>query len=178
MAARGGPCSLILRGDPVFKEYRELAEDVAPVTDGPLPLLLHLGKSQVEELVDRLVGGEVAPVLEELAQGAVQGLDRVGGVDEPSARPGGSRGRAPRAPSCCARRRRSSGTGGPTSARRPPGPPGPLPARRPCRRAAGPWPPPCGPCSSRTAGSCGSCGQCRSGPPPAGTPPRWPRESL
>src|SRR3954453_16620112 len=82
MAARGGPCSLILGGNSVFEEYRELAEDVAPVADGPLPLLFHLGQGEIEQLVDRLVGGEVASVLEELAQGAVQRLDRVGGVDD------------------------------------------------------------------------------------------------
>src|SRR4051812_44036092 len=113
MATRGGLGSLTLRRNSVLEEYRKLAEDVAPIADGPLPLLLHLGKSQVEELVDRLVGGEVAPVLEELAQGAVQGLDRVGGVDDlphvrgeveeghhalPVAAPGGGDHRVPAGP--------------------------------------------------------------------------------
>src|SRR5438270_2951886 len=82
MAARGGLSSSSLRGNSVFEEYRELAEDVAPVADGSLPLLLHLGQGQVEELIDGLVGREVAPVLEQLAKGAVQGLDGVSGVDD------------------------------------------------------------------------------------------------
>jgi len=53
-----------LRRDPVLEEDRELAEDIVPVADGALPLLLQVGEREVEQLEDRLVRREMSAVVQ------------------------------------------------------------------------------------------------------------------
>ena len=140
------------------------------------PAVLDVADRQPQQFDRRLVGGEVAAVLGDLAQLVVQRLDRVGGVDDPAQGRGeGQEGDEP-LPGPLPRRRRlrvlaarvglAEGVQGPS---------GGLLVGGGVDRAQGGGDPLAVPCGRRTARRRGSGGPRRSGPWSRARSPRRPR---
>src|SRR4051794_34024633 len=65
----------------IFPENGEAIESLRPALDG-MPLLGNIAESQIQQLYGRFLVGERAACLDDLPQGHIQRLYRVGGVDD------------------------------------------------------------------------------------------------
>ena len=74
-------CAMRDLREPLLEEYRELVHCQLPFLGRAAPVGGDVAQGQPDEFAGRVVAGEVAARLDDLAQPAVHALDGIGGVD-------------------------------------------------------------------------------------------------